>query len=154
MRRRLAVGFSLSLFSRGCGLHTAALRKKGTGREGRKSGRGGRARDKVRKGTKMETVLVTQSNFARVPSSVEIHLPPPWLMRSSKERKGKNRREKKGIHPCRLPSAGFLLSRLKDYYFGKRKTRGTYTLNKPRSLFRLFYWTNGSLHFWRGMYDR
>ena len=105
MRRRLAVGFSLSLFSRGCGLHTAALRKKGELRKGGTR----RARDKVRKGTKMETVLVTQSNFARVPSSVEIHLPPPRLIRSSKERERKKkkkkqeREKKKGIHPCRIP---------------------------------------------------
>lgn len=60
MRRRLAVGFSLIILT-GAG-YTLPPEKKGD------RGKSGGARDKVRKERKMETVLVTQSNFARVPT--------------------------------------------------------------------------------------
>lgn len=68
MRRRLAVGFSLIILA-GAG-YTLPPEKKGD-RGGRRRKREG---DKMRKQTKMETVLVTQSNFARVPS-VKIYFP-------------------------------------------------------------------------------
>lgn len=70
MRRRLAVGFSLIILA-GAGYTLPAEKKgdRGGGGRGRK-----REGDKMRKQTKMETVLVTQSNFARVPS-VKIYFP-------------------------------------------------------------------------------